>query len=503
MIIEKWLENPTAEINDDIRSFFLNIFLIEKVNNLNFIKNYLDVIIEIIYIFSNDPLETQKNIIKKFKINVTQLIEINKVISQSKIIQNTITTKGSGKKYWNTIIPFARYTSNVINNIYNFPLRIAFFPGVSCMFYCGFCGRNQNAKYPSSSSKIGIEKLKSVINEIDGNTAISISGGLEPLTNPYLGDLITYAKSKNLQVPLITNAYSLTEGYLEKNKGIWDLDSLRISLYGVDEESYEFVTRSKKSYNMVKNNTTNFLKKRKVFNSQLKVGFNYIILKENIRDIRKLCNYIEIINSESESKIDFLTLREDFGSVTGHDLNVDRERKYRLDGFLNVDDRKYLLDELLYVEEFKKNKFPNIHIDYGYALQGLLDKKLDYYLVRATDLQVTTKGYPQLSVAIDLFGDVFLYREAGFLNREGNEPYIIGRLEENNSLENIIKNHLKNHEEKTEKNSSRFLDSFDHLITKLLWQAKEDDDVGISFQHGPILERSKISKIKLGNNWYN
>jgi dTDP-4-amino-4,6-dideoxy-D-glucose ammonia-lyase len=503
MMIDRWLENSSIEINEDIKKYFLNILLIENENNINFIKNYLDVIIEIIYIFSNDPLETQRKIISKFNIDVIQLIQINKIISQSKIIQNIITTKGSGKKYWNTIIPFARHTSNVIKNIYNFPLRIAFFPGVSCMFYCGFCGRNQNAKYPSDSSKIGIEKLKSAINEIEGNTAISISGGLEPLTNPHLGDLITHAKSKNLQVPLITNAYSLTEGYLEKNKGIWNLDSLRISLYGIDEESYEFVTRSKKSYNMVKKNTVNFLKKKKIFNSQLKVGFNYIILKENIKDIKKLCNYIKDINNESESTIDFLTLREDFGSVTGHDLDVDMERKYRLDGFLNADDRKYLLDQLLYVEEFKKDKFPNINIDYGYALQGLLDKKLDYYLVRATDQQVTTKGYPQLSVAIDLFGDVFLYREAGFLNRKGNEPYIIGRLEENNSLENIIKNHLKNCEEKIEKNSSRFLDSFDHLIAKLLWQAKEDDDVGVPFQNGPILDRSKISKIKLGNNWYN
>ena len=39
------------------------------------------------------------------------------------------------------------------------------------------------------------------------------------------------------------------------------------------------------------------------------------------------------------------------------------------------------------------------------------------------DKEVTKRGYPQLSVAIDLFGDVFLYREAGFLNRDGNKDY--------------------------------------------------------------------------------
>ena len=34
-------------------------------------------------------------------------------------------------------------------------------------------------------------------------------------------------------------------------------------------------------------------------------------------------------------------------------------------------------------------------------------------------------GYPQLSLAIDLYGDVFLYREAGFLERFGNKKFII------------------------------------------------------------------------------
>ena len=49
-------------------------------------------------------------------------------------------------------------------------------------------------------------------------------------------------------------------------------------------------------------------------------------------------------------------------------------------------------------------------------------------------------GYPQLSLAIDLYGDVFLYREAGFLERFGNKKFIIGRLNEKNNLEEIIGN---------------------------------------------------------------
>ena len=70
--------------------------------------------------------------------------------------------------------------------------------------------------------------------------------------------------------------------------------------------------------------------------------------------ISKNYNLINYINKETGSEIDFLTLREDFGSVTGHANNLDRQRKYRLDGILNVTDRKILLDELNYLESFKK-----------------------------------------------------------------------------------------------------------------------------------------------------
>ena len=50
--------------------------------------------------------------------------------------------------------------------------------------------------------------------------------------------------------------------------------------------------------------------------------------------------------------------------------------------------------------------------------------------------------------------------------------------------------------------SSRFLDSFDHLITKLVSQASKDKNFGIPFEIGPVDLRSEDVKIDLGNNWY-
>ena len=46
------------------------------------------------------------------------------------------------------------------------------------------------------------------------------------------------------------------------------------------------------------------------------------------------------------------------------------------------------------------------------------------------------------------------------------------------------------------------MDSFDHVLTSLVNQAESDKYFGVSFEHGPVVDRSKINKIKLGNNWY-
>jgi len=52
---------------------------------------------------------------------------------------------------------------------------------------------------------------------------------------------------------------------------------------------------------------------------------------------------------------------------------------------------------------------------------------------------------------------------------------------------------------------SRFMDSYDHLITLLVNQAEQDMDFGIPFEKGPVKVRSSSANelnVKLSNNWY-
>ena len=90
------------------------------------------------------------------------------------------------------------------------------------MFYCGFCGRDQKEKYPLSIVENSKKTFDKLFSEIPSYSALSISGGLEPLTNPKIGEIISSAKSNNIRVPLITNGYPLSDNFIKRNPGIWD-----------------------------------------------------------------------------------------------------------------------------------------------------------------------------------------------------------------------------------------------------------------------------------------
>ncbi len=480
--------------------------LIKKYDSLSISQIQQDIE-KIVQSFSMKPWISQEYIFDKINYkNKQYLLDLNKIIRKDDKLQLKITKNSAAKKYWNTILPFSYRVNDVINNNYKFPLRIAIFPGVSCMFYCGFCGRNQKAKYETSIIDDGINKINNIISDAKPGTKISISGGLEPLTNPKLGSIIKKGYDLGFKIPLITNAYSLTEGYIKKNPEIWLLDSLRVSLYGYYNESYKEITQLDKSFKIVKRNVINFLKSRNKINKNLKVGFNFIILSENYKNLIDVLKLIKEINLEVKNGegINFLTLRDDYQSVTGRDENFDKERKYRFNGGMGEDERKNLLKIIENFENLRLQYCPKLHVDYGYSLEYLSQKIFDRGLVKIKGEKIRSYGFPQLSVAIDLHGDIFLFREAGFLNRQGNEKVIIGRLDDKkNSLEKNIKNFLNQKKPiKFEENDSRFLDSFDHVLNALVNQAEEDEKFGIPLNSGPIAFKNFDLKESIGNNWY-
>jgi dTDP-4-amino-4,6-dideoxy-D-glucose ammonia-lyase len=456
---------------------------IEKNKQQDFIDNEFvknnDECWKIIKLFSDSPFLTQEEISKKLNLTKQQLIQYNKKILDSDWAQNYIINSGGGKKYWkNTVIPaiINGKTNAVINEEYQYPDRIGFCPGLSCQFFCTFCGRNYSAAYEKEFGDKGYEIFKQIIDqtpEESNNNPYHITGGLEPLTFPRIGDIISHGAKKGFPMEMKTNGFSLTPEFLVKQPGVLDLSVLRISLYGVNQESTLEITKNPKGFERVKNNIINFLKLK----TKIKLGLNYVILHNNLEDVLLLLDYIEDVNSKSDNQVDFLTLREDF-SPEANDLSTD-ERKKLSEIFREIDKR------------LKNKNLDKLHIDYGYALESIKQNRKSLEpLKRIEHKDMRKKMFPQISIMIDPKGDVYGYHEATFLDKEGSERYCIGQVSENKSLEQVIKEFIKKSEgvEPLPIDIS-YLDAYDHIITILLNQADADKKFGIPWLEGPIKAR--------------
>jgi len=272
------INNSSTYIHNNFSSEQLKKFFFEKIktlkknnnkinlqiNNLNLKPNInlVDSVIKIVLNLSKDPFLSYSDILDELKITTSELNIINSIIRNIPEFQEIIIERGIGTKYWkNMIIPLINSGSidNFISKNYSFPFRVGIYPGLSCMFECSFCGRNYNAKYERGSLDRGIEIYQNLIDEApsDDPNRFYISGGLEPLTNPKIGEIINYLKKNNFNSSMYTNAHMLTSRYLEKNPEIFNLNSLRISFYGIDDEQTTNVTKKKNAFKIVTSNIEN------------------------------------------------------------------------------------------------------------------------------------------------------------------------------------------------------------------------------------------------------
>jgi len=410
-------------------------------------------------------------------------VPLNAAIRDSSFLQNLIVEEGSAKKYWKTILPLIRSGAiqAVSTNDYQFPLRVGIYTAVSCMLQCTFCGRHPEARYQHDDVAPGNDMFDRVFAEMPADVStISLGGGLEPLTNPNLDGVIRSAKRNGHRVPLLTNGCMLTPKFVARHDGLWDLDVLRISWYGVDEESYQEVTRRRGAFALVKRNLIEFLKERNRTGSKVKVGINFIVLTHTTDRILKLLDLINEINDAVGGPgLDFLTLREDF-SVPRADGLAHEERRTLVRIF----------------EEFnwrRKRECPDLKVDFGYALYPLSRGMVGEPLAMVTHEGMQPRAYPQVSVAIDILGDVYLYRDAAFLERPGADRYIIGRVTKTRSLEQVVRDFLASGREiPAMPKDPALMDAFDHVVTKVISQSAADERAGIGFNDGPVRDRSYL-----------
>ncbi|MBM4441162.1 MAG: radical SAM protein [Candidatus Rokubacteria bacterium] len=440
---------------------------------------WVDAAFGVTHLLATRPWATQGEALDRTGLTPDELRRLNAAIRASDVLQALILDGGPGHKYWQTIMPLVRggALQAAHAGTYRWPMRLGLYAGVSCMFFCTFCGRNYDAKYPAAALAPGNAAFTRLFEAAprDGGATFSFSGGLEPLTNPRLGELVASATGHGIRVPLITNAYMLTAPLLRRQRGLWKLDSLRVSLYGVDEPTYYAVTRKKGAFAQVRANLEEFLRLRAAHNPRLRVGLNFIVLPGTVEQVLTLAHLIADIQDRAGAVpgFDFLTLREDF-SVPAEKSLPERERERLIEVFAEF-------------KSLMKRHAPAVAVDYGYALWALERGVLGPPLAMAGHRELRPAGYPQVSVAVDLLGDVYLYREAGFLERPGVERYCIGRMSAERSLEDVVRQHLAHGVPPVPTpDDPALLDAFDHVVTLMLNRLDADARIGFALADGPV-----------------
>ncbi|WP_217213917.1 dTDP-4-amino-4,6-dideoxy-D-glucose ammonia-lyase [Streptomyces sp. AC550_RSS872] len=412
------------------------------------------------------PLEDVRRLLDVNRASFSRLLDLFGLVPE---LRHAVETGPAGKYWQNTLLPLEQrgVFDSVLARKPVFPYSVGLYPGPSCMFRCHFCVRVTGARYDSSELESGNKMFESVIDEIpaDNPYAMYFSGGLEPLTNPGLGALSSRAAVRGLRPTMYTNSFALTERTLATQSGVWDLYAVRTSLYGLNDEEYEETTGKRASFRRVRANLLRFQQLRSERENPIRVGFSYIVLPGRVHRLLDLADFIAELNEAAPDRpVDFLNVREDYSG--------------RADGRLSEAERTELQEGLFAFEERVSRRAPTLNVDYGYALHSL-KTGADAELLRIRPRTMRPSVHPQVSVQVDLLGDVYLYREAGFPSLNGADRYIAGRVGPGTSLAEVVERFVNDDLRiSPHAGDEFFMDGFDQVVTARLNQLEADVAAG-------------------------
>ncbi|MCF3122735.1 dTDP-4-amino-4,6-dideoxy-D-glucose ammonia-lyase [Streptomyces arenae] len=425
--------------------------------------------------FGNRPFTPLEDVRRELGLDTDRFARLLDLFARLPELRDAVIAGPSGQYWSNTVLPLERRGAfdAVLEGRPVHPLIVGLYPGPSCMFRCHFCVRVTGARYPAAALDDGNAALASVIDGLPPGSpdSVYVSGGLEPLTNPGLGDLVRRAAGRGFPMTLYTNSFALTEQTLERQPGLWGLGAVRTSLYGVSDEEYEATTGKRRAFGRVRANLLRFQRLRAEREAPVRLGLNHIILPGRARRLLDVLDFVAELDAAAPDRpVDFLNLREDYSA--------------RPDGALSAAERTELQEILLAFEEKARRLTPALRVDYGYALHAL-KSGTEAELVRIRPETMRPRVHPQIAVQVDVLGDVYLYREAGFPGLEGADRYVAGRVGPDRSLREVVDSFVTRGASVAPRAGDEyFMDGFDQVVTARLNQLEADVAAGWTARRG-------------------
>jgi radical SAM protein with 4Fe4S-binding SPASM domain len=146
-----------------------------------------------------------------------------------------------------------------------------------CNARCIMCPRD---KLTRSQGIMTLEIYKNIVDQCisAGAKKISIENFGEPFIDPYIIHRAKYAKEKGLQVLTITNASLLTPEKCEQ--AIKYFDTIRISMYGMNKDTYEKIHVGLSYETLQRNLESLFLENQKQKN-KTQIIMYFLLMEEN------------------------------------------------------------------------------------------------------------------------------------------------------------------------------------------------------------------------------
>jgi len=158
-----------------------------------------------------------------------------------------------------------------------------------CNLNCIHCFRYavENFKF----SDMSFEDYKKIVNNAvnSGVKRLVLTGWGEPTINPYILDMLSYAKSKNLMLVLNTNGTRLLE--IAEDLVKMGLDELYVSIDAVDVDLYEKIRRLGSLSTVSRGLEKLFESKKRVDSRKPIIKSIFTITKLNLHQVPKILDY--------------------------------------------------------------------------------------------------------------------------------------------------------------------------------------------------------------------
>ncbi len=204
------------------------------------------------------------------------------------------------------IINIVKYAYSYITNTGRCPIRYALIEVTEkCNLRCIMCGANKILK---RETEMNYDLFKKIIDELcqSGLKSVTIGSIGEPTMHKDLPKMLEYIQQKKIKLELISNlSLPMNKELIE---AIRNVDKLTVSIDGATKETYEKIRVGANFERTISN-----LKKVASTKNSLPITINYVIQKDNYREIPQMIKLLDPISNINNLATGFAHIGIDMG----------------------------------------------------------------------------------------------------------------------------------------------------------------------------------------------